>query len=132
MPSAPIRRPPHQQTAETTPALRGPARSSQPPHSAAEKPSSTKNSVYIHPKVEIFQSQLVTKSSPKKPVPGAHATDSFIPIAFESGSQKTENPYAMPMHKGIASAAGGTSQRLNPRPAMVRSLSRIPGAPRPA
>jgi hypothetical protein len=30
----------------------------------------------------------------------------------------------MPMHRWIASAAGGTSQRLNPAPATVRSFSR--------
>ena len=33
-PNAEMTRPPHQQRAATTPALRGPARSSQPPHSA--------------------------------------------------------------------------------------------------
>ena len=91
--------PPHQQQADTTPALRGPARSSQPPQIAAEEPSSTKNSVYIQPRVEIFQSQLVLKISAKKPTSGPHLTASFIPSALESGSQKTENPYAMPMQR---------------------------------
>ena len=46
-----------------------------------------------------------------------------------SGNQNTEKPYAMPMHRWMASAAGGTSQRLNPGPAMMRSLSRIPDMP---
>src|SRR5262245_49133073 len=32
----------------------------------------------------------------------------------------------MPMHRWIARAAGGTSQRLNPGPAMIRDRSRIP------
>lgn len=34
----------------------------------------------------------------------------------------------MPMHRWMASAAGGTSQRLKPGPAMMRSLSSKPGA----
>src|SRR5579871_6001358 len=40
----------------------------------------------------------------------------------------------MPMHRWMARAAGGTSQRLNAGPATVRSLSSSPGAapPRPA
>src|SRR3546814_9392488 len=56
-------RPPHQQSAATTPALRGPTRSSQPPQMAAEVPSSTKNSVYIQPRSNWVQSQLVVKSA---------------------------------------------------------------------
>jgi hypothetical protein len=42
-------------------------------------------------------------------------------MSFVIGNQKTENPYAIPMHKWIANAAGGTSQRLNRGPATVRS-----------
>ena len=42
-PTAPISMPPHQQKAETTPALRGPTRSSQPPQMAEAEPSTTKN-----------------------------------------------------------------------------------------
>ncbi|MEL7644266.1 MAG: hypothetical protein AAGU25_09185, partial [bacterium] len=44
------------------------------------------------------------------------------PISLDKGSQKTEKPYAIPIQRWIARAAGGTSQRLNPGPAMVRSL----------
>src|SRR4249920_3398549 len=91
-PSAEINMPPHQHTALTTPALRGPARSSQPPHSAAEQPRKTKNSVYIQPSVEIFQSQVVTKSSVKKLVSLGQAIASLTPSAFDSGSQNTEKP----------------------------------------
>ena len=36
----------------------------------------------------------------------------------------------MPMHRWMASAAGGTSQRLNPAPAIVRSRARKPGVVR--
>src|SRR5262249_18612011 len=54
------------------------------------------------------------------------ATEVVMPTALDSGSQNTENPYAMPMHRWIASAAGGTSQRLNAGPAMIRSLVRNP------
>lgn len=35
-----------------------------------------------------------------------------IPTAFERGSQKTENPQAIPRHRLTAKAAGGTSHRL--------------------
>ena len=60
---APSTRPPHQQHAATTPALRGPTRSSQPPQIAAETPSKTKNSVYIQPMLAMRQSQVVVNSS---------------------------------------------------------------------
>src|SRR6516165_1323929 len=56
-PMAEITSPPHQHNAATMPALRGPARSSQPPQIAADDPSTTKNSVYIQPRLEIRQSQ---------------------------------------------------------------------------
>ncbi len=92
IPIAEISMPPHQQTAATTPALRGPARSSQPPQRAAARPRKTKNSVYIQPSVEIFQSQLVTNSSWKKPMSGPHLMLSLMPSALDSGSQNTEKP----------------------------------------
>lgn len=92
MPSAETSMPPHQQTADTTPALRGPARSSQPPQVAAEMPSSTKNRVYIQPSVEIFQSQVVVNSSWKKPTSGPHLMASLMPSALDSGNQNTEKP----------------------------------------
>ena len=79
-----MKNPPLQQQAATTPALRGPSRSTQAPKSAAEDPSITKKSVNIQPSVLIFQS------------PGAGCV---IPMARLSGSQKTLKPYAMPMHK---------------------------------
>src|SRR5262245_55418630 len=110
--------PPHQQTAATTPALRGPARSSHPPQVAAEMPSSTKNSVYVQPSVATFQSQVVvaawaarsatncTRNEPES-VAFGHVTDWVMPSDFESGSQNTEKPYAIPMQRWIAKAAGG-------------------------
>jgi hypothetical protein len=49
-----------------------------------------------------------------------------MPNALDKGSQNTENPYAMPIHRCIANAAGGTNQRLKPGPAMMRSLSKNP------
>ena len=42
-------------------------------------------------------------------------------MVFESGSQNTLKPYAIPIDRWIARAAGGTSQRLNPGPATIRS-----------
>jgi hypothetical protein len=45
-----------------------------------------------------------------------HATGAVTPTAWLSGSQNTLNPYAIPMDRWIASAAGGTSHRLKPGP----------------
>src|SRR5438445_7507553 len=97
MPIAPSTRPPHQHSADTKPALRGPARSSQPPQIAAETPSTTKNKVYIQPMLATFQSQVVVNSSCQSE--SVHAFGAVRPIARDSGSQKTLKPYAMPMHR---------------------------------
>src|ERR1700754_1835418 len=91
-PIAEITSPPHQQTAHTPPALPRPARSSHPPQVAAEIPSSTKKSVYVHPSMEIFQSQVVVKSCATTLMSRGHSSDLPIPIALDSGSQNTENP----------------------------------------
>src|SRR6476661_1580733 len=111
IPMAPSTKPRHQHNAATTPALRGPARSSQPPQSAADEPSTTKNSVYIQPKLAMRQSHVVVNSSCANDMSG-HAFDAVKPIARDSGSQNTENPYAIPMQRWMQSAAGGTSHRL--------------------
>ncbi len=79
-----MQNPPPQQHAATTPALRGPSRSSHGPNTAADDPSMTKKSVYIHPSVLMRQS------------PGA---DSVMPITRLSGNQKTLKPYAIPMDR---------------------------------
>src|SRR5437867_6168297 len=97
-PTAAMTMPPHQQMAETTPALRGPERSSQPPHSAADDPRKTKKSVYIHPRSATRQSQVVVKSAAPS-VRSGHATDRVTPSARDSGSQNTLKPYAMPMQR---------------------------------
>ena len=89
---AEMTRPPVQHSADTTPALRGPARSSQPPHSAADEPSSTKNSVYIHTRLERRQSQVVVNSWSTMPESFGQAADSVPPSDFDSGSQNTEKP----------------------------------------
>src|SRR5689334_7042709 len=123
-----MRRPPHQQTAATMPALRGPACSSHPPQIAAAEPRNTKNIVYIQPSIEIFQSHVVEKTSAMNDMSAGHATDLPIPMACDKGNQNTLNPYAIPMHRWIASAAGGTSQRLYRGPAIVRSLSSSPAS----
>ena len=91
-----MKNPPPQQHAAITPDLRGPWRSAHAPKTAAEDPSVTKNSVNIHPRVLIFQSS---------------GAERVMPIAWLSGSQNTLNPYAIPMHRWMASAAGGTRQR---------------------
>ncbi len=91
MPIAPRKRPPHQHSAETKPALRGPTRSSQPPQTAAAMPSSTKNSVYIQPRLATFQSQVVVNSSCSSDMSG-QAFGAVSPIARDSGSQNTLKP----------------------------------------
>src|SRR5262252_9185628 len=90
-PTAEIMSPPHQHTAATTPALRGPARSSHPPQIAADTPSSTKNSVYIQPMLATRQSQVRVNNSPQSVIPG-QAFVSVTPSARDSGSQNTLNP----------------------------------------
>src|ERR1700761_4632880 len=110
MPIAPSTKPPHQHNAATTPALRGPARSSQPPQTAAAMPSTTKNSVYIQPRLATRQLQVVVNSSPTSEM-SLHDAGASPGIAFDSGSQNTLKPYAMPMHRWMQSAAGGTEQR---------------------
>src|SRR5690606_37945469 len=91
MPIAEITRPPHQHSAATMPALRGPARSSQPPHSAAEQPSSTKNSVYIQPMVEMRQLHWVVNSSARM-LMSAEQVAVPAPRDLDRGSQNTEKP----------------------------------------
>src|SRR5215470_3772041 len=125
-PSAEKTSPPHQQHAATKPALRGPARSNHPPQTAAAAPRNTKYRVYIQPSSLIFQSQVVAKTRARNDMSGAQAIAVLPLIARDSGSQNTEKPYAMPMQRCIQSAAGGTSQRLNPAPAMIRSLASNP------
>src|SRR3984885_1544767 len=98
MPNAPTNNPPPQHSAATTPALRGPARSSQPPQIAAETPSTTKNSVNIHPKLATFQSQVVVNNSCHSDISG-QAFGAVRPMARDSGSHDTEKPSAMPMQR---------------------------------
>src|SRR6185436_1138315 len=99
MPRAETSRPPHQQQAETKPALRGPARSSHPPQIAEAAPRNTKNRAYTMLSSLIFQSQLVVKSLPKSVMSGGQAMASLPFRARVSGSQNTLKPYAMPMHR---------------------------------
>ena len=81
--------------AATTPALRGPTRSSQPPHSAAEQPRKTKNSVYIQPSVAMLPvaaggEQLGRRSSTSFGAGRRAVLDADAPC--DSGSQNTEKP----------------------------------------
>ena len=91
-PIAEIRNPPPQQKAATTPAFRGPACSSQRPNTAAEEPRNTKNRVNIHPRVLIFQSQVVATIRWKKLMLSGQEIGAVIPTARLSGSQKTLKP----------------------------------------
>src|ERR1700680_297556 len=102
-----MKNPPPQQQAAIAPDFRGPSRSAHAPKSAADEPSTTIANVNVQPSVLIFQSS---------------GAECVMPIAWLSGSQNTLNPYAMPIDRWIARAAGGTSQRLNPGAAMMRSL----------
>src|SRR5262245_28008244 len=93
-PKAEITMPPHQHSALTRPALRGPARSSQPPQIAAAQPRNTKNSVYIQPSVATRQSHVVVNSSATKLTSAPHALAPVPAVANarDSGSQNTEKP----------------------------------------
>ena len=124
-------RPPHQQSAAKTPALRGPTRSSQPPQIAAAEPRKTKKSVYSTVTSDRCQSYWVVNSMVMMLASAGAAIDLSTPSMRVSGSQNTENPYAMPIQRWMARAAGGTSQRLNPGRAMVlaRSSNPAPGLP---
>ena len=84
---APSSSPPHQQIVATTPALRGPARSSQPPQRAAATPRTTKNKVYIHPRLATRQLQEVVNSSVAMSV----QTGAFG-MMRDNGSQNTLKP----------------------------------------
>jgi len=92
MPIEPSTRPPHQQTADTNAALRGPTRSSQPPQMAAETPSNTKKRVYIQPRLATFQLQVVVKSSVISDMPSQTSFDAGFGIACDSGNQNTLKP----------------------------------------
>jgi hypothetical protein len=59
------------------------------PHSAALEPRKTKNSVNIHPRIGLSQSQVVVNNSH---VPCGHAIGFEIPSALVSGNQNTEKP----------------------------------------
>src|SRR5260221_9211232 len=126
MPSAEMKNPLPQQQAATTPAFLGPAISSQRPNVAAAEPRKTKNSVNIQPSVLIFQSQVVAVRRAHASIESGQGIEWVIPTARLSGSQKTLNPYAMPIERWIASAAGGTSQRLKCGGAMIRSRESSP------
>lgn len=89
---APSTKPPHQHSAETNPALRGPTRSSQPPQIAAAAPSSTKNSVYIQPRLATFQLQVVVNSSVARLMPSQTSFDAGLTRACDNGNQNTLKP----------------------------------------
>jgi hypothetical protein len=92
MPKAPSSRPPDQQTAAATPALRGPARSSQPPHSAAATPRKKMNRVNTQLRSATSQSQLVVNRAVKMDDPAGQASGLLPPISCDSGSQNTLKP----------------------------------------
>ena len=102
-PMAATRKPPPQQQAAATPALRGPTRSIQRPNTAADDPRKKMAMEKVRLTVLTFQSS------------GAGCV---MPMVWLSGFQKTLRPYAIPIDRCMASAAGGTSQRLKPGPAI--------------
>ena len=102
-----------------------PARASRP-RARPRRPRKTKKSVYIQPSVEIFQSQLVTKSSWKKPTSGPHLMRSLMPSALRQ---------RQPEHREAVGHADAQVDRQRRRrhqpaveagPAMIRSLSSNP------
>ena len=92
MPSAPSTSPPAQQQAETSPALRGPTRSSHPPQTAAEAPRKKMNRVNTQFSSLTFQSQVVVNSAFSSPASAAQPRGLSMPMARDSGSQNTLKP----------------------------------------
>ena len=86
-------------------AFRGPALSSHVPKTAADSPRKTMAMLKIQPSVLSFQSS---------------GADSVMPITRLRGKLNTLKAYASPMARWMASAAGGTSQRLKVGLATVR------------
>src|SRR5918993_3192348 len=95
-----MKKPDAKQHAEANIALRGPSRSIHFPNTAAEMPRKAIAIEKIHASGGCSQSW-----------PG---TCFVTPMICVSGILNTENAYACPMERCTASAAGGTSQRLNP------------------
>src|ERR1700677_40161 len=95
--------------ADTNIDLRGPARSTQRPNTAAARPRMAMAMENIQPISFKFQS------------PG---TECVMPRTLVSGRLNVENAYACPMERCTASAAGGTKKRLYPGGAMVFSRSK--------
>ncbi len=97
-PTAPSAMPPHQQTAATTPALRGPTRSSQPPQIAAAMPRNAMNSVNVKLTDGTDQLHVVVNRSVVQ-LASFGQDPSGVASSFVIGNQNTEKPYAMPMHR---------------------------------
>ena len=104
MPIVETKKPTTQNAPATTIDFRGPTRSTHVPPIADEMPSIAMASEKIQP----------IATSPPSPIPKCSA----------SGILKTENAYAWPMLRWIASAAGGMSHRLKVVGAMIASRSR--------
>src|SRR5258706_9860366 len=97
MPTAPSKNPRLQHSAATKPLFLGPAAWTHLPNSAAEAPSTKIAIVKIQPSEVSFQSL---------------GRECEMPSCRVSGRLNTLSAYTWPMHKCVASAQGGTSQRL--------------------
>src|SRR5688572_22024427 len=111
-PSAEMKKPEAKQHAEANIALRGPSRSIHFPNTAAEIP---RNAIAME---KIHASGGCSQSWP--------GTCFVTPMTCVSGILNTLNAYAWPIDRCTASAAGGTSQRLNPGGAIECWRSRKP------
>ena len=80
-----------QHTAATRPAFRGPSRSSHPPNSAADRPSTTMPIVNVHNKSLTRQLQVVVNSESTS-VMVLHDASGSPEIDLLSGNQKTLSP----------------------------------------
>ena len=86
-----MRNPPPQQSAATSPALRGPSRSSQPPNNAAERPRNTIPIVKVQRRSLTRQLQVVVNSASVSDIV-LQAASVSPEMALLSGSQKTLRP----------------------------------------
>ena len=91
-------KPPPKQSPDAIIVLRGPERSTHLPNTAADTPRNAMAMLKIHASCVWFQS--------------CPDSDLVTPMILVSGSLNTLNAYTCPMARWMASAAGGTSQRL--------------------
>jgi len=97
-------------------ALRGPARSNQPPQTLPSSPGRRRTGV--HPARSTPSVAWVRTSRPEADS-GPHLMEVLHPQRSDNGSQKTRSRRPFPIQRWIANAGGRNLQRLKPGDAMM-------------